>query len=67
MIFLVSFRLYLRYLLEEVVLGGLDVVPLGRPVLRRRADGLHLGLVASGLLINQSINQSIDQTFKKPI
>ena len=36
-------------LLQEVVLGAPHVVPLRRPVVRGRADGLHLGVVA-GLL-----------------
>ena len=36
-------------LLEQVVLGAPHVVPLRRPVVRGRADGLHLGVVA-GLL-----------------
>jgi hypothetical protein len=37
---------HLGDLLKEVVLGGLDIVPLGRPVLGGGGDGLHLRLIA---------------------
>ncbi len=37
---------HLGDLLEEIVLGGLDIVPLGRTILRGGRDRLHLRLIS---------------------